>query len=266
MLYGSVIYRPPKNEDDDDDADDEADYSTSPSPYQSGTYQVPSSMLEGLASMFGGRSKSNLRDRRSVADIVTETPTHLKAPLITTAHTSPRHKKRETATPGFLTAVVLSNPPNGGIKGYPLQVVMQVATGTGGGRSNIVTPAPWSNDLFALSDSERGLVQIWKLDGIANLPLDGPRGMIPTLPLNQAGNQRGKQGSVPNVRASIVAEWTAPPQAVGNLNEENNNDNRKRSWWSRVMGSKTKRAATGTEAAPAIPSGRGCCANAVWLD
>ncbi|KAF2429507.1 3-carboxy-cis,cis-mucoante lactonizing enzyme, partial [Tothia fuscella] len=73
--------------------------------------------------------------------------------------------------PGFLTAILLnandgapsSQPrPINQEPGYPIQMILQVATSTSGGRSNSIAPAPWANDHVVLTDSEKGLVQIWR--------------------------------------------------------------------------------------------------------
>ena len=37
-------------------------------------------------------------------------------------------------------------------------------TTTSGGSANAVTPAPFSDEFLALTDTEKGLVQIWRFD------------------------------------------------------------------------------------------------------
>jgi hypothetical protein len=85
--------------------------------------------------------------------------------------------------PGFLTAIQLtategsapSNPrPGAREAGYPLQILLQVSTSTSGGRSNSITPAHWANEYVVLTDSEKGLVQVWRFDGLERLPQDAP--------------------------------------------------------------------------------------------
>jgi hypothetical protein len=86
-----------------------------------------------------------------------------------------------TVQPGFLTAILLTSQdgvagtqrtPVGA--GYPIQVILQVSTSTSGGKSNSVTPAHWGNEFVALADSEKGLVQVWRFDGLGDLPKDVP--------------------------------------------------------------------------------------------
>jgi hypothetical protein len=228
---------------------------------------------------------------------------------------------------GFVTAVLLADPINGP-KGMPLSVLMQAATGTSGGRSNIVVPAPWDPGHFILVDSEMGLAQIWRLDGLSKLPRDGPRGNFqqlsstdPFSPIDQ-----GYAG----VRTSIVAEWKAPPAVVGSpygkggtggkggkgrgnnrlvessfladtneyqghetssseitnynvpyenqnwedsddrsepLSQETDQDGDVKTFQKRQILGDAYRSQPPTNISPnTIPSGRGCCANAIWLN
>jgi carboxy-cis,cis-muconate cyclase len=53
--------------------------------------------------------------------------------------------------------------------GHILQQAWTGQTKTSGGLANAVSPAPWSDGFVALTDSEKGFVQIWKLD-------EGPTG------------------------------------------------------------------------------------------
>lgn len=207
--------------------------------------------------------------------------------------------------PGFLTAVLLSDPAQPSVgnslnadKGWPLQMIMQAQTATTGGKSNSVAPAPWSNAMFALTDSEIGMVQVWRLDGLLNLPRDGPKSMISqSQPMTGnapfgAGKSGQRSSTMPpplaNIRANIVAEWRAPPDAVGDPNmikgSSGRDDNRNRQSGRFVATKTAGRAAVvrrrpqdqlgagevwaeeSTNALAPIPSGRGCCANPVWYD
>jgi hypothetical protein len=96
--------------------------------------------------------------------------------------------------PGFMTAILLTKqdsvvgarpPPLSSGRdvgaGYPIQIILQVSTSTSGGRSNSVTPAQWGNEFVALADSEKGLVQVWRFDGLADLPRGLPPGPADTF-------------------------------------------------------------------------------------
>ncbi|KAF2405192.1 putative isomerase YbhE [Trichodelitschia bisporula] len=79
----------------------------------------------------------------------------------------PRNKRRSGRN-GYVTAILLvpmkesktpqPNHPQG--PGFPLRRLFQVQTSTSGGIANTVSPAPWGNEYFALSDSEVGMVQL----------------------------------------------------------------------------------------------------------
>jgi hypothetical protein len=216
---------------------------------------------------------------------------------------NPNLSTRQIANPGYLTAIHLSDPPGPPPprpgttlqpKGYPLQMFMQAATTTAGGASNAVAPAPWHNGFFALTDSEVGIVQIWRLDGLADLPRDAVR--PPKNKGRKAGQaaqaaQTGTEGmasllppALANIRANIVAEWRAPAHAVGDAKPAQANprgDDRRPSragaaalgkrnhppkgrpgsGMGRPQGTRSGGGATGL-----IPGGKGCCADAVWYD
>jgi hypothetical protein len=166
-------------------------------------------------------------------------------------------KKRAPKNPGFLTAVLLSDPSSPAAKGVPLTILMQAATGTSGGRSNVIAPAPGAPGRFALVDTELGIVQVWRLDGLGALPRDGPRGKLQLTSLNAPG-AASIYGSV---RTSIVGEWHAPPYAVGDRNLNRPQDDPAGDYDEAL----TKRQVDSYFGNP-IPAGRGCCANAIWLD
>ncbi|KAF2664247.1 hypothetical protein BT63DRAFT_429769 [Microthyrium microscopicum] len=157
---------------------------------------------------------------RVIVNHVVENTTILRRRKLDHVH-SPGSKihKRQAMNPGFLTAIALSDPAGSQNRGFPLQVIMQVATSTTGGRSNVLTPAPWGNGYFSLTDSERGIVQIWKVDGLEALPRDGPQSNFNHIPVS-GDPLRGTQenNAYANVRPSIVAEWIAPADAVGDVN------------------------------------------------
>jgi hypothetical protein len=217
-----VRYREPKADDDDDD---------------------------GGGGGGGGRDDDKRRKRkrdtsstlvlqRQQLDDVDDTLVH------TNSSNNRRQFRRQIGNNGILTAVLLSDPqyPAQGPPGYPLQILMQASSPTGGGRSNVISVAPWNSGVFALSDSDHGFVQIWRLDGISDLPSDGPHRPIAPLNINSRPNP-----PLPNVRTNIVAEWHAPPAAVGDprvLNDDRDDDN-----------------GNGP-----IQFGRGCCAYAAWLN
>ena len=232
-----------------------------------------------------------------------------------------------TLQPGFLTAILLNTQasPTGGyssaqnqvVAGYPLQVLLQVATSTSGGKSNSISPAQWHPEYLALADSEKGLVQVWRFDGVgglprgsASLPAQRPpyaqpepwvqsggsgqgraqpqpyqqqsyqpqpyaqpngqpksKGRPPPNPLNNGGiwtnpyaepqlgrperSQYAKRQQDYDIRASIVAEWKAPSEAIGQGDPD-----APRSQTEGIDDKKGK-----------VPKwGRGCCANALWYD
>jgi hypothetical protein len=219
-------------------------------------------------------------------------PVHAENPNIST---------RQVANPGYLTAILLSDPagpPKPGMiqsKGYPLQMFMQAATPTTGGDSNAISPAPWNNGFFVLTDSEIGIVQIWRLDGLSDLPRNGVQPPKNKGSKGGNGGKGGKDGNggkdgmsllppqLANIRANIVAEWRAPANAVGDpkLSQANpRGDDRRMSRAAPVAlsrrnhpqkgrpapGSGKPQGTRANGAARPIPSGRGCCADAVWYD
>jgi len=147
---------------------------------------------------------------------------------------------RQAQSPGFLTATLLADGLEGGRKGFPIQLLTQVSTATTGGRSNtfaiapfrssssIFNPSPSSNftdniikpparpspdippdsQTLALTESDVGLVQIWRLDGLRDMPHDAPVVALANQP-----------GMLPEVlvklRVTIVAEWRAPATLEG---------------------------------------------------
>jgi hypothetical protein len=121
-------------------------------------------------------------------------------------------------------------------------------------------------------------VQVWRLDGIENLPRDGPRGIF-----QQLGGAGRADPSLATVRASIMAEWKAPREAVGDPAVKGQSDRENEGIPRGRVGDLQKRQQQGYNypnggygqappspvynAPPApIPSGRGCCANAIWLN
>jgi hypothetical protein len=57
--------------------------------------------------------------------------------------------------------------------GFPIRPILQIATRSGGGISNIAYPAPWSNEHIAIADSAYGRVEIWRLEGLRNITYAG---------------------------------------------------------------------------------------------
>jgi hypothetical protein len=333
-LFGTVRYR---NRKDDTDADGSwieiSRLGESPAPATPATQAAgeKAASIKGklgrLLQAFNRRSVKSKRTISTLEEFVAEnTHTILRRSIPDKVDSEiPEVKSRvQSSTSGFITAVLLSDPRRGP-KGVPLSVLMQAATGTSGGRSNIVAPAPWNSSHFALVDSEMGLAQVWKLDGLMNLPREGPRGKFQQL--SSKGAPSYIDPGYASIRTSIVAEWRAPPEAVGNpltksgsgrdnneirmvnsqptvdehqryrtLNEQASQYNvpydtnsgsafhdytpgtqeaaqegeeiiQKRQFWgigSRPQTSQNPQTPTDDLLNP-IPSGRGCCANAIWL-
>jgi hypothetical protein len=165
----------------------------------------------------------------------------------------PRLHRRQSRPPpftnvappyGFLTATLLSAPPhNPSLTGFPLQLLLQVSTTTSGGQSNAAAPAPWSRAHLAIADSERGRVQVWRVDG-----LDGA---LPSGEGGAAGGARDvmSEAALGRIRANIVAEWQAPAEDVGGT---------------AVV--ERRQEADGVASRADVPVGRGCCSDLVWLD
>jgi len=82
---------------------------------------------------------------------------------------------------GYITAILLTplsereNPINSRQvgSGFPLRPMFQLATTTNGGRSIAISPAPWSSDYFALTDSVYGLIEIYKINDLASVDYNG---------------------------------------------------------------------------------------------
>jgi hypothetical protein len=70
--------------------------------------------------------------------------------------------------PGYVTAVLLTSMAERDMPignrlvgaGFPIRQAFQTTTTTSGGESNKVSPAPWSGDYFAMTDSQFGLVEV----------------------------------------------------------------------------------------------------------
>jgi carboxy-cis,cis-muconate cyclase len=77
------------------------------------------------------------------------------------------------SSPGYVTAILLvpisekQSPDASHAEGpgFPLRQLLQMKTTTSGGASNAISPAPWDRDYFAISDTEIGQVEIWKIQG-----------------------------------------------------------------------------------------------------
>ncbi|KAF2397133.1 3-carboxy-cis,cis-mucoante lactonizing enzyme [Trichodelitschia bisporula] len=69
-------------------------------------------------------------------------------------------RSRVAGTPGYLSGYSLSE------SGIPIRALFQVPTATSGGKSNNVAACPFSENMVALTESERGSVSIWKYNGI----------------------------------------------------------------------------------------------------
>ena len=70
--------------------------------------------------------------------------------------TSRAHK---AGTPGYISAFSIS-PTTGSIE----EQLFLTETTTSGGAANAVAPAPFSDEFVALTDTEKGFVQIWQLN------------------------------------------------------------------------------------------------------
>jgi hypothetical protein len=262
ILYGSVRYRAPRDDDNvaggDGDRDDDEDDRDNDDEDED---ERPASTWS-FSNLFGGGRTSGKTDDNNAKqsqgsvwggtrggwnskNVADDIEMIYKDKLDEVHYLDPKLRKRQApaspgSTPGFITAVLLSDPPNapktginpkGNSRGWPLQMIMQASTPTTGGKSNAVMPAPWNNGYFALADSEVGFVQVWRLDGLAGLPRDGPKAMIQSQSNPMAGNSpigAGKSGqraspqisqTLTNIRANIVAEWRAPADAVGDPNQ-----------------------------------------------
>lgn len=66
-------------------------------------------------------------------------------------------RAREDADVGYLSAYLLSE------EGYVDRRMFTVPTTTTGGIANSVSPAPWSDEIVAMTDFGTGYVQIWKM-------------------------------------------------------------------------------------------------------
>lgn len=122
--------------------------------------------------------------------------------------------------PGFLTAILLESqdlPAGTGFKaatsaGYPRSVLLQVSTSTSGGRSNGLSVAPWSNEYVALADSEKGLVQVWRFEGISAALGSGTA----NSPTPQSASSPIAQQQAPPSRPATTSSGPAPPLASQN--------------------------------------------------
>lgn len=68
-------------------------------------------------------------------------------------------RSRTTGTPGYVSAFSL-DPKSGGIK---KQAFLRPTTGSGGS-ANAVSPAPFSEDYFAITDSGENFVEVWRIE------------------------------------------------------------------------------------------------------
>lgn len=68
-------------------------------------------------------------------------------------------RSRTSADPGFVAAYSLDST-TGAIRG-PLFIVP--TTGSGGA-SNSITPAPFSEEYFAIADAQGNFIEVWKLE------------------------------------------------------------------------------------------------------
>jgi hypothetical protein len=301
ILYATVRYRTPKADDGErdrggEDGDEDED--------EGAEEEEPRAVAwNPFGGLFGGQNNGNRNSPKGNTnsnngrngklgrrDVAADTHPVIFADQLDEVHIEgPDVKIRQSATPGYLTAILLASPQKTGaqgqnqgqVKGYPLQMIMQVATPTTGGKSNIVIPAPWDNNFFALTDSEIGFVQVWRLDGLLQLPRDGPMaGGQLSMPGAPKGGQRASQLPSPlaNIRANIVAEWRAPADAVGDVNiikgssgRDDRRVQRTPGLLSRALGRRQydqvlPNPSSANMAAAPIPSGRGCCAQAVWYN
>ncbi|KAF2399737.1 3-carboxy-cis,cis-mucoante lactonizing enzyme [Trichodelitschia bisporula] len=178
VLWASVRYRPDRDRDEDEEEGDEGDEGDddeeeTTSSRGSGGRPAASPPVNKLLAKLNPRQWGGWRPTGGAAPKPASAAAPVKLP------------------PGFLTAILISNPdndpgapaavptvpgrsanaqPKGA--GYPLAKIMQVSTSTSGGKSNAVMPAYWSNEYMALSDSEAGMVQVWRIEGLLNLPKD----------------------------------------------------------------------------------------------
>jgi hypothetical protein len=80
--------------------------------------------------------------------------------------------------PGYINAILLTplaeqeNPQERRQvgSGFPLRRLFQLATTSSGGLANTVSPAPWGNDFFALTDSELGVIEVCEFHIIDTVP------------------------------------------------------------------------------------------------
>ncbi|RSL55216.1 hypothetical protein CEP54_009483 [Fusarium duplospermum] len=97
---------------------------------------------------------------------------------------SPKHliaatRSRTTGVPGYVAAFSLDSKSGGIIE----QLFLQSTTGSGGS-ANAVSPAPFSEDYFAITDSGENFVEVWKIEKkkasvVAHLDLEnGPANVV----------------------------------------------------------------------------------------
>ena len=70
------------------------------------------------------------------------------------------NRGRQEGTKGFISAFRL------GEEGQIEEQLFLKETATSGGSANAVTPAPFGDEWLALTDTEKGLVQIWRFDAV----------------------------------------------------------------------------------------------------
>ncbi|KAI8665301.1 hypothetical protein NCS56_00965800 [Fusarium sp. Ph1] len=108
-------------------------------------------------------------------EVLLSIPVHGDSPKYLLAAT----RSRTTGTPGYLSAFSL-DPKSGGIK---QQLFLQPTTGSGGS-ANAVSPAPFTENYFAITDSGENFVEVWRIEEkkasvVAHLGLEnGPANVV----------------------------------------------------------------------------------------
>ncbi|KAL5589352.1 hypothetical protein FOVSG1_011219 [Fusarium oxysporum f. sp. vasinfectum] len=108
-------------------------------------------------------------------EVLLSTPAEGSSPRYLLAAT----RSRKTGVPGYVSAFRLDEK-TGGIKE---QLFLQETTNSGGS-ANAVSPAPFSEDFFAITDSGSNFIEVWKIKGksasaVAHLDLEnGPANAV----------------------------------------------------------------------------------------
>lgn len=136
-----------------------------------------------------------------------------------TSSPAPSSTPAVAVLPGYLTGLQLSeSPSDGNGAGYPLGIILQVSTSTSGGKSSVISAAPWSNEHVTLADSELGLVQVWRFEAVTDGPQSSPTqtsgNKFQSPPLNNPGpNPPNSPNSQSQPIAAVNGQAMPNPQS-----------------------------------------------------